>query len=30
MMTVLAEFGVESRIEEKDYLQGQKHLEKAV
>jgi predicted HTH domain antitoxin len=30
MMTILAEFGVESRIEEEDYLQGQKHLDKAI
>jgi len=29
MMTVLSEFCIESRIEEEDYLRGQKHLEKA-
>ncbi len=29
MMTILAEFGVESRIEKEDYLQGLKNLQKA-
>jgi len=29
MMTLLAEFGVESRIEKDDYLEGLKHLAKA-
>jgi predicted HTH domain antitoxin len=28
MMTILAEFGVESRIEKEDYLQGLKNLSK--
>ncbi len=28
MMTILAEFGVESRLEKEDYLQGLKNLEK--
>ncbi len=28
MMTILAEFGVESRIEKQDYLQGVKNLQK--
>jgi predicted HTH domain antitoxin len=29
MMTILTEFGVESRLEKQDYLQGLKNLEKA-
>ena len=29
MMTILAEFGVESRIEKEDYLQGLRDLSKA-
>jgi predicted HTH domain antitoxin len=29
MMTLVAEFGVESRIEKDDYLEGLKHLGKA-
>ncbi len=29
MMTILAEFGVESRIEKEDYLRGLRNLEKA-
>ena len=29
MMTILAEFGIESRIEKDDYLQGLKNLAKA-
>ena len=29
MMTILAEFGVESRIEKDDYTQGLKNLQKA-
>jgi predicted HTH domain antitoxin len=29
MMTILAEFGVESRIEKEDYLQGIQNLRKA-
>jgi predicted HTH domain antitoxin len=29
MMSLLAEFGVESRIEKDDYLEGLKHLAKA-
>jgi predicted HTH domain antitoxin len=29
MMTILAEFGVESRIEKDDYAQGLKNLQKA-
>jgi predicted HTH domain antitoxin len=29
MLTLLAEFGVESRIEKDDYLEGLKHLAKA-
>jgi len=29
MMTLLAEFGVESRIEKDDYLEGLKNLAKA-
>ena len=28
MMTILTEFGVESRIEQKDYLRGIDHLRK--
>jgi hypothetical protein len=28
MMTILAEFGVESRIEKEDYLQGLRNLAK--
>jgi predicted HTH domain antitoxin len=28
MMTILTEFGVESRLEKEDYLQGLKNLEK--
>jgi len=28
MMTILAEFGFENRIEKEDYLQGQKNLSK--
>ena len=28
MMTILAEFGVESRLEKEDYLQGLKNLKK--
>jgi predicted HTH domain antitoxin len=28
MMTILAEFGVESRLEKEDYLQGLKNLQK--
>lgn len=28
MMTILTEFGVESRVEKEDYLQGLKNLEK--
>jgi predicted HTH domain antitoxin len=28
MMTILAEFGVESRLEKEDYLQGLKYLQK--
>jgi predicted HTH domain antitoxin len=28
MMTILTEFGVESRLEKKDYLQGLKNLQK--
>lgn len=30
MMTVLADFGVESRIEKEDYLQGLQNLRKAL
>lgn len=30
MMTLLSRFGVESRIEKEDYLQGAKHLEKVL
>ena len=29
MMTILTEFGVESRLEKEDYLQGLKNLQKA-
>jgi predicted HTH domain antitoxin len=29
MMTLLAEFGVESRLEQEDYLQGLRNLQKA-
>ncbi len=29
MMTILAEFGIESRIEKDDYTQGLKNLQKA-
>jgi len=29
MMTILSEFGVESRIEKDDYLQGLKNLRQA-
>ena len=29
MMTILTEFGVESRVEKEDYLQGLKNLQKA-
>jgi predicted HTH domain antitoxin len=29
MMTILTEFGVESRVENKDYLQGLRNLQKA-
>jgi predicted HTH domain antitoxin len=29
MMTILTEFGVESRLEKQDYLQGLKNLQKA-
>lgn len=29
MMTILTEFGVESRLEKEDYLQGLRNLEKA-
>lgn len=29
MMTILTQFGVESRVEKEDYLQGLKHLQKA-
>ena len=28
MMTILTEFGVESRLEEEDYLQGLRNLQK--
>jgi len=28
-MTILTEFGVESRVEKEDYLQGLKNLQKA-
>jgi hypothetical protein len=30
MMTILAEFGVESRVEKEDYLQGLQNLRKSV
>ena len=30
MMTLLSRFGVESRIDKEDYLQGAKHLEKVL
>jgi predicted HTH domain antitoxin len=29
MMTILTEFGIESRLEQEDYLQGLKNLQKA-
>jgi predicted HTH domain antitoxin len=30
MVTLLSEFGIESRIEESDYLQGQKYLDRTL